>query len=242
MAHELILVGFYIATLIYSVIIHEVSHGVVALWLGDLTAKYAGRLNLNPMKHIDPFGSIVVPVTMLLLTKFSFAFGWAKPVPYNPYNLRNQQWGPALVAFAGPLSNILVALFAVALSHLLPLGVLAKQDIFSRFVGVISGQGDFFDRWGLFADSLAGSFGNIFFGLLLLVIFWNVLLAFFNLLPIPPLDGSKLLYSAFSFREETIMMLERYGFFLLIMIILFFSAPIAIVLNSALGFFFELLF
>ncbi len=79
MSPEYILIIFYLVTLIYSVIIHEISHGVVALWLGDLTAKYAGRLNLNPMKHIDPFGSIILPALLMLST--GFAFGWAKPVP-----------------------------------------------------------------------------------------------------------------------------------------------------------------
>ncbi|PIX90046.1 MAG: site-2 protease family protein, partial [Candidatus Moranbacteria bacterium CG_4_10_14_3_um_filter_45_9] len=85
MVNEIVLIGFYLLTLVYSVIIHEVSHGVVALWLGDMTAKYADRLNLNPLKHIDPFGSVILPV--LLFVSTGFAFGWAKPVPYNPYNL-----------------------------------------------------------------------------------------------------------------------------------------------------------
>lgn len=240
MANELVLVGFYFVVMVYSIIIHEVSHGVMALWLGDLTAKYAGRLNLNPMKHIDPIGSIVLPATMFLTT--GFAFGWAKPVPYNPYNLRDQKWGPTLVAFAGPLSNILLALLAVVIAKALPISALAKEDVFSRFIGVLLGSGDFFDRWGLFADALSGSFSNIFFGLCLLVIFWNVLLAFFNLIPIPPLDGSKLLYSLFELREETVRFLEQWGFFILIFIVFFFSAPVSIVLNTALGFFFGLLF
>lgn len=239
MANELVLVGFYFVTLVYSVIIHEVSHGVAALWLGDLTAKYAGRLNLNPMKHIDPIGSIIVPISMFFL--FHFAFGWAKPVPYNPYNLRNQKWGPTLVAIAGPVSNILLALSAVVVAKLLPISTLAKEDVFSRFAGVLSGSGDFFDRWGLFADALSGSFSNIFFGLCLLVIFWNVLLAFFNLIPIPPLDGSKIVYSLFDLREETVRFLEQWGFFILIGIVFMFPGVISAVVYPALGFFFGLL-
>lgn len=240
MANELVLVGFYFVTLVYSVIIHEVSHGVMALWLGDLTAKYAGRLNLNPMKHIDPIGSIIVPVSMFFL--FHFAFGWAKPVPYNPYNLRNQKWGPALVAFAGPLSNIVLALLAVVIAKLLPISMLAKADIFNRFWGVVFGGGDFMDRWSLFADALSGSFSGVLFGLCLLIIFWNVLLAFFNLIPIPPLDGSKLLYSALNVKEETIRFLEQWGFFLLVGIIFLFPGIIGAVIYPALGFFFNLLF
>lgn len=238
MTNELVLVGFYLVTLIYSVIIHEVSHGVAALWFGDLTAKYADRLNLNPMKHIDPFGSIIVPAAMFLT--MGFAFGWAKPVPYNPYNLRNQKWGPALVALAGPVSNIALAFIAVILARLTPIESLSKFDIFHRFVGVLGGGGDFFDKWGLFADALAGSLSNVFFGLFLIVIFWNVLLAFFNLIPIPPLDGSKLLFSIFDFRPATIALFEQYGLILLLIVIFFFSGPVSFILNTALNFFFGL--
>lgn len=229
------LVGFYLLTLVYSVIIHEVSHGVVALWLGDLTAKYAGRLNLNPMKHIDPFGSVILPVLLFVTT--GFAFGWAKPVPYNPYNLRNQKWGPTMVAFAGPLSNLILAFAAALIAQLLPLTLLVKQDIMSRFIGVIGGRGAFLERFGLLADALAGSFSGILFGLLLLVIFWNVVLACFNLLPIPPLDGSKLLYTLLPLQERTILLLEQYGLFLLIFVIFFFSTPISIFINFVLSLF-----
>jgi Zn-dependent protease len=235
MANEIVLVGFYLLTLVYSVIIHEVSHGVVALWLGDLTAKYADRLNLNPWKHIDPFGSIILPALMVIST--GFAFGWAKPVPYNPYNLRDQKWGPVWVALAGPLSNLLLALVAALIAAALPLSSLARLDIMSRFIGVIGGRGDFMDRFGLLADALSGSFPAIIFGLLLLVIFWNVVLACFNLLPIPPLDGSKLLYALFPIRERTMLLLEQYGLFFLIFAIFFLAGPIGWFINTVLGFF-----
>ncbi len=235
MAHELVLVGFYLFTLVYSVIIHEVSHGVVALWLGDLTAKYADRLNLNPLKHIDPFGSVILPVLLFVTT--GFAFGWAKPVPYNPYNLRNQKWGPTWVALAGPVSNLLIAFFAALFARLLPLTLLAREDILDRFIGVIGGRGDFLERFGLFAEALSGSLSGILYGLFLLIIFWNVVLACFNLLPIPPLDGSKILYTLFPLSERVILMLEQYGLFLLIFVIFFFSAPIGIFINFALRLF-----
>ncbi len=235
MAHEMVLIGFYLLTLIYSVIIHEVSHGVMALWLGDLTAKYAGRLNLSPMKHIDPFGSVILPVLLFVTT--GFAFGWAKPVPYNPYNLRDQKWGPTLVALAGPLSNLLIAFAAALFAQLLPMTLLAKQDILSRFIGVIGGRGEFVERFGLLADALSGSLPSIFYGLLLLVIFWNVVLACFNLLPIPPLDGSKLLYTLFSLSERTILMIEQYSLVLLLLVIFFFSGPIGVFTNFVLGLF-----
>ena len=104
---------FMIVVLVFSVVIHEVAHGAVANALGDPTARLQGRLTLNPMAHLDWFGSVLVPLVFFMTS--GFAFGWAKPVPYNPYNLKNQRWGPALVAVAGPLSNMAVAvIFALA--------------------------------------------------------------------------------------------------------------------------------
>ena len=99
---------FQILIILFSVIIHEVSHGYAALMLGDKTAQYAERLTLNPVKHIDPFGSILLPVMLALM--HAPIIGWAKPVPFNPYNLRNQKWGPAIVGAAGPLANMALAL------------------------------------------------------------------------------------------------------------------------------------
>lgn len=235
MSQEVVLIAFYIATLIYSVIIHEISHGVVALWLGDLTAKYAGRLTLNPLKHIDPFGSVILPILLIMST--GFAFGWAKPVPYNPYNLRNQKWGPVLVALAGPATNFLIALLATFIALLLPLGSLTKADIISRFYGVIGGKVGFMEGFQLFGEALSGSFSAVVFGLFLLVIFWNVILGCFNLLPIPPLDGSKLLYTVFNLPERVELLLEQYGLFLLFIIIFFFSYPISLFIYTTLGFF-----
>ncbi|HYE22971.1 MAG TPA: site-2 protease family protein [Candidatus Paceibacterota bacterium] len=113
MQPELALMVFTIVILIFSVILHEVAHGYAANWLGDKTAKLAGRLTLNPLPHIDPIGSVFIPA-LLVLTNAGFMFGWAKPVPYNPYNLRNQRWGEAFVAAAGVLTNLFIAvLFAV---------------------------------------------------------------------------------------------------------------------------------
>lgn len=239
MSQEIVLIVFYLAILIYSVIIHEISHGVVALWLGDLTAKYAGRLNLNPLKHIDPFGSVILPVLLMMST--GFAFGWAKPVPYNPYNLRNQKWGPVLVALAGPITNFIIATLATLIAMLLPLGSLAKGDMVNRFYGIISGRGSFFENFQLFGEALSGSFGGVVFGLLLMIIFWNVILGCFNLLPIPPLDGSKLLYTLFRIPERIELMLEQYGLFLLFILIVFFSYPISVFIYSVLGFYIGLL-
>src|SRR3989338_11369745 len=148
---------FIIAVIIFSVIIHEVMHGVAADSLGDPTARYAGRLTLNPIPHIDLFGSIILPVTFVLTSSPIF-FGWAKPVPYNPYNLRPGRFSEAIVAGAGPLSNIVIALL-----------------------------GGLVIRLGFFPTGMAD--------ILFLIIFINIILFLFNLIPIPPLDGSKILSS-----------------------------------------------
>jgi Zn-dependent protease len=204
------MVSFIIIVLIFifSVIIHEVSHGLVALWQGDPTAKYADRLTLNPIKHIDPVGSVIVP----LITYFAggFIFGWAKPVPYNPYNLRDQKYGPALVGAAGPLSNILIAL------------------VFGFFLRVLLITG----QVSVTGESLIVSIFSF-------AIMINVLLAFFNLIPIPPLDGSKLLFTFLPIREETKMQLEQFGFMFLFLMIYLLSGPISIFLHAVQSLFFR---
>ena len=144
--------------LILSIVLHEVAHGYAANWLGDPTARLAGRLSANPLLHIDPIGSVLVP-GVLYLTGASLLFGWAKPVPYNPYNLNNQKWGEAIVAAAGPLTNLLLALiFAIVI----------------RFASVLS---------------LSQSFTEM----ASYIVYINVLLAIFNAIPFPPLDGSKII-------------------------------------------------
>ena len=112
---------FLIVILLFSVVIHEVSHGVVANYLGDPTAKYAGRLTLNPLKHIDPIGSILVPL-FLVIIRSPFLIGWAKPVPINPYNFRDQKYGSAKVALAGPASNLAIAIFFGLMLRFVPIG------------------------------------------------------------------------------------------------------------------------
>ncbi len=110
------LITFTVAVLILSVIMHEVAHGYAAFSLGDPTAKLAGRLTLNPLAHIDLFGSIIIPF-ILVVTNAGILFGWAKPVPYNPYNLRNQRWGEAIVGFAGVATNLLLAILFALISR-----------------------------------------------------------------------------------------------------------------------------
>jgi Zn-dependent protease len=188
---------FHFIVLIFSIVIHEVSHGYAAFALGDHTAKYQGRLTLNPIKHIDPMGSVIIPA-FLILSNSSFLFGWAKPVPYNPYNLRNQKWGEAIVAAAGPGVNILIA---VIFGAILRLGGVLLSPTFI-----------------LLAQN---------------VILVNLLLAVFNLIPIPPLDGSKILHSVLPWRvarqyeklEEKLFMFGPVAGFIIVFIVLSFIWP-----------------
>ncbi len=196
-----------IIILIMSVVIHEVSHGYMAYWLGDPTAKYANRLNFNPVNHLDIFGSFIVPV-LLIISHSPFLFGWAKPVPYNPYNLRNQKYGPALVGLAGPLSNLILAIIA---------GVILRALM---VFGVVEG---------------------IFLQILVIIIFINILLMVFNLFPIPPLDGSKLLFALIPMSEHTKMMLEQYGFVFLLIFIVLFRGLIELVFFATLNYFIHII-
>ena len=228
MPAEIILIVFQVAILIMSVVIHEVSHGMSALWLGDPTAKYAGRLTLNPLKHLDLWGSFIVPLIMILT--LGFGFGWAKPVPYNPYNLRDQQKGPAIVGLAGPLSNIIVALIFGLGARFISLGSVVKVDIIQNLM-----QFNFSDL----AIAVSGSLASIFFLIFVMIVFINVILAFFNLIPIPPLDGSKLLFSIIPLRMETKIVLEQFGFVFLLMFIFLFSGLLGSFLIGALSLFFR---
>ncbi len=182
---------FQLLVLLFSVVIHEVSHGVVAERLGDPTARLAGRLTLNPLKHLDPFGSVILPIMMVVLFPGGPVFGWAKPVPYNPYNLRRPEQDGAKIAVAGPASNFgLAIIFAL---------------IYRLLVAVPS----------------AGSLGMV-AELVSVIVAVNILLGVFNLVPIPPLDGSKVLFAllppgAFAVRR----FLEQYGFYLVLFFIFF---------------------
>jgi len=226
MSTEVILIIFQVIILIMSVVVHEVSHGLMAFKLGDSTAKYAGRLTLNPMKHLDLWGSFVVPILMIF--SFGFGFGWAKPVPYNPYNLKDQKKGPAWVALAGPASNIFLAIVFGLLARVLPLSYVIKMEITKNI----------FNYQGL-STVLSGSFLAIFFWLFMMILTINVFLAVFNLIPIPPLDGSKLLFAFTSISEQKKIALEQFGFIFLLMFIFLFSAPLGYLLSSVLSVFFR---
>ncbi len=182
---------FQIIVLIFSAIIHEYMHGWMADQLGDPTAKHEGRLTLNPIPHIDLFGSILLPF-ILVITGSPFVFGWAKPVPFNPYNLQDKKYGIAKVAAAGPLANLITAIFF---------------GMILRFLPIVSST---------LVISLA------------IIVQINLILMIFNLLPIPPLDGSKVIMPFLPYDWQVkLANLERYGF-ILVLIFIIFAFPIVI--------------
>lgn len=176
--------GFFIwiGAILIALTIHEFSHALAAYSLGDTTAKDAGRLTLNPLSHIDWIG---------LLALIFIGIGWGKPVPFNPYNLRNQKWGPTIVAFAGPLANFTMAS--------LSFGVL-------KFLKII----------------VQLPVTNLLVQFLFVLLFIDIVLMLFNLIPIPPLDGSKFLFAILSAPKyfRTRQWLETRGTLILLLIIL----------------------
>lgn len=225
------LIAFYLITLIYSIILHEVSHGVVALWMGDKTAKYAGRLSLEPMRHIDPFGSVILPLVMIFTT--GFAFGWAKPVPYNPFNLRYKKWGEVFVALSGPITNYLLAFLAAIVASLVNVSMSQKFIIVQNLMSA---------QWDALVIDVVGSPAAIIFVICAMIIFWNVILGTFNLIPLPPLDGSKLLYMFVPLKPQTRLLLEQWGLFIILifLVIPLFSAPFHATLKALWNFFFAI--
>lgn len=187
----------FIAILIPAVILHEVAHGLVAQRLGDPTAKEAGRLTLNPIRHIDPFGSILLP-TFLALARQN-VFGWAKPVPVNPNRFQRPVSGMAITALAGPATNLTLAL------------------VIGQFAPLIEVDGEIF-------RTSDGLLGNIVIGALVV----NVALAVFNMLPIPPLDGSRLLPLVLGPGGRRLYdQAAQYGFLVLILLLFVFPGSLS---------------
>jgi len=180
--------------LLFSVVLHECAHGYMASRCGDDTARYAGRITLNPIPHIDPFGSILLPL-LLILTGSHFFIAWAKPVPVNPSNFRNPSRDDIMVSLAGPATNLLLAFFFAFLAIIGQAGLRISPFL------VPIGQ-------GLLILSQYG-------------ILINLLLAIFNLIPIPPLDGSHILRGLLPPRAAVEFdRIGRYGFIMLIILVM----------------------
>ena len=177
---------FTLVVLFFSIVIHEIAHGSVALHLGDSTAKEAGRLSLNPLKHIDPLGTILLPLLLLFATQGRGPIiGWAKPVPVNPFNFRDQKWGTLKVSIAGPLTNFSLALLFGLIIRFFPLPEPALI-LFS------------------------------------IIVIYNFAWGIFNLIPIPPFDGSHIVFTFLGDRFLKLkMFLSQYGLFILIFFIFF---------------------
>jgi Zn-dependent protease len=192
---EILFIILSIIILIYSSILHEIMHGYIAYRLGDPTAKLLGRITLNPRSHIDFFMTILMPILTYVGSGFTFIFGGAKPVPVDPFNLREGLKDLALVSVAGPFTNIALAIVASLVAHALFPGVSFFIMMNSGILGFILGT----------------------------IINWNLLLAILNLLPIPPLDGSKLFALLLPERTATsYLAIGNGGLGLMILIFLFY--------------------
>ncbi len=185
--------------ILFAVILHEVAHGWVAHALGDPTAKKAGRLTLNPIHHIDPFGTVIMPILLFFLSNGKLIFGYARPVPINPYNFKNPKRDMALSSLAGPGINILMA---VGCAAVLRLAMPAAEKFLPERV------------WSWFAEPTELMF---LYGVLI-----NVVLAVLNMIPIPPLDGSRVVYWLLPEKQAMVYYrLERYGMLVLLALFAF---------------------
>jgi Zn-dependent protease len=204
---DILYIVIVIAVILFSMTLHEAMHAFMGYWLGDDTAKLQGRLTLNPIKHIDPFLTLLLPVMLALIG--APIFGGAKPVPFNPDRLRYAEWGAALVAIAGPLTNLLIAFVAYGVS-------------------VVIGQ----------PVELLGSVQNLGELILQTIVYVNLGFFAFNILPIPPLDGSRVVYAlAPEFVRRAMEGIERFGIIFVFILVFVFSREIGLVLMSIIQFF-----
>jgi len=204
---ELIVIA--LGVILVSMTLHEVMHGYMAYWLGDDTAKHLGRLTLNPIKHIDPFLTIALP--LLLIVAGGPVFGGAKPVPFNPSRLRYQEWGVALVAIAGPLTNLVLAFLGFGI------GVIG---------GVVTPEGILATTPGLVLHTF---------------ITVNLGFMIFNMLPLPPLDGSRVLYAlAPDFIRRGMEMIEQMGIVVIFLLVVLANSFILSYITHGVAFFLSL--
>lgn len=197
-------VATWILPVLFAITFHEAAHAWVAYSLGDMTAKRMGRLSFNPLRHIDPIGTVLVPLAILLVSQFNFVFGWAKPVPINSDQFKNPRRDVALATVAGPLANLLMALFwAAGLKLAVMLDPKSSASVLFLLLTAQAG------------------------------IVINLLLAFLNLIPIPPLDGSRVVASLLRPRLALLYQkIEPYGF--VILVILMFTGLFAWLVNPLL--------
>jgi Zn-dependent protease len=192
---QLIIAAFPI---LIAITFHEVSHGFVAYKLGDPTAKMTGRLTLNPIAHIDPIGTIVIPFMLIVVTHGQFVFGYAKPVPINPANFKNPRRDMAISAAAGPVTNILLAIISV---------------IILKFIVVPLSL--------VLPESLSGPLMTPLFLILKSSVIINVILAAFNMIPIPPLDGGRVLTGLLPYKQAVFFSkIEPFGFLIVLILII----------------------
>lgn len=190
-----------LGVILFSMTLHEAMHAFVGYWLGDDTAKLEGRLTLNPIKHIDPFLTIILPLTLAIIG--APIFGGAKPVPFNPARVRYDEWGAALIAVAGPLTNLIIAFVAF--------GVWVVAGLPEEGIGALIIQAAIFVNLGFFI---------------------------FNIIPLPPLDGSRVLYAlAPEFVRRGMEVIERQGLIFIFLLVLVASPFIGSFMVGASGFF-----
>jgi Zn-dependent protease len=205
------IIALSVIILIFSIIIHEYGHAWMANRLGDSTAKDLGRLTLNPIPHIDIFGSILLPL-FFILSGSGFLLAWAKPVPYNPTRIKDKKYGDLKVALSGPVSNLILAMVFGLLARFLPLTNGLKSQLLSYYLS---------NDTSSILSLMSGNILVVIFLMSIIFCFLNLLLAIFNLIPIPPLDGSKIILNFLPERlKYKFFSVEKWGMFIVFLLLI----------------------